>query len=324
MSASIDMPSWVPDTVRIIDLPTYEDWQVERFKGLGASDASTVFGVNPYQSKYDLWALKTGRAQPQLPKRILRYGQINEQIVREAYEEDNEVTVWHRPNFMFQHIEDDWLRYSPDGLVQEFPRLFEAKTARRDNEWRTESSDHAEAQVSAGMAVIGSSQVDADIKVMVGGDPDNMLQFTIPYSQDVVDAVREEMARFWHDHIVKDVPPEPDHRSLDTLLGQYRESLPGSVVHVKGAERKNALEAIEQFQKGRRMVANGTKIRDTGKARLLRIAGEYETVETTAGKELFTYHSSTTRRVTNGALIRAGLEPDDYREENTTRTLRVN
>lgn len=323
MTTVTEIPHWVPPNVRILRLDTYEKWQEERFRGLGASDASTVFGVNPYKNTYDLWAEKTRRAIPELPKRILRYGQLNETIVREAYEEDNEVTVWHEPNLMFQHAEDDWLRYSPDGLVQEFPRLFEAKTARRNNEWRDEASDHAEAQVSAGMAVIGLPEADADIKVMIGGDPDNMLQYTIPYVQNVVDTIREELARFWHDHVLKDVPPQPDHRSLDNLLGQYRETLPGSVKHVKGAERKEAIEAMELFEKGKSMVNRGSKLRDTGKARLLRIAGEYEAVETTAGKELFTYGTQTSRRITTGAIMRAGLDPEEFREESATRTLRV-
>jgi len=323
MSAELDLPEWVGDNVRVLDLANYEDWQEARFKGLGASDASTVFGVNPYKDKYQLWAEKTGRAIPTLPNRTLRYGQLNEQIVREAYEEDNEVTVWHRPNFMFVHAEDSWLRYSPDGLVTEFPRLFEAKTARRPNEWRDESSDHDEAQVAAGMMVLGMPNVDADIKVMIAGDAENMMQYTIPFSQLTVDTVREEMTRFWHDHVLKDVPPEPDHRALDSLLGQYRESLPGSVKHVRTTERKNVLDALELYEKGRSMVSKGTKIRDTAKARLLRIAGEYEAVETVGGKELFTYRTETSRRVTNGALMKAGLDPEDYREETTTRTLRV-
>lgn len=323
MGGELDLPAWVGDNVRVLDLDSYEDWQEARQSGLGASDASTVFGVNPYKDQYQLWAEKTGRAVPKLPNRTLRYGQLNEEIVREAYEEDNEVTVWHRPNFMFVHAEDSWLRYSPDGLVMEFPRLFEAKTARRSNEWRDEASDHAEAQVSAGATVMGVPGLDADIKVMIGGDAENMLQYTIEIPPVTIDTVREVMARFWHDHVLADVPPSPDHRSLDDLLGQYRESLPGSVKHVRTEERKEVLEALDLYEKGRSMVSKGTKIRDTGKARLLRIAGEFESVETVGGKELFTYRTETSRRVTNGALMRAGLDPEDYREETTTRTLRV-
>lgn len=322
--SELNLPEWVTGNVRIIDLNDRSTWEKERFNGLGASDASTIFDVNPYQDEYTLWAIKTGRMKPKIPNRTLRYGQINEQIVREAYEEDNEVTVWHRPNFMFQHETDDWLRYSPDGLVVEIPRLFEAKTARRNNEWMDEASDHAEAQVVTGMAVLGIPNVDADIQVMIAGDAENMDLYHIPYNQAFIDTVRETLARWWHDHVVKDVAPVPDHRSLKFLIDQHSESIPGSVRHVEKAERQEVLDAIEQWNKGKSMVSKGEKIRDSGKARLLRIAGDFETVETKAGKELFSNRPHSVRRLSQSAMIRAGLNPEDYKEESIVRKLRSN
>lgn len=324
LQAMDDLPSWVPDDAGILQFETYEEWQRERCNGLGASDASVIFGVNPYQDEYTLWAEKSGRALPKIPNRTLRYGQINEALVREIYEEDNDVTVWHSPNLMFHHREFKFLRYSPDGLVVEVPRLFEAKTAKRDNEWRDEASDHAEAQVSAGMAVLGIPEVDADIKVMLGGDADNTLQYTIPYNQEVVDTVIETMQAWWHDHVVKDVAPVPDHRSLKFLIDQHSEAIPGSVLHVEKAERQEVLDALEQWNKGKSMVSKGEKIRDSGKARLLRIAGDFETVETKAGKELFSNRPHSVRRLSQSAMIRAGLNPEDYKEESIVRKLRSN
>ena len=322
--SELDLPAWVTSNVRIIDLSDRATWERERFNGLGASDASTVFGVNPYQDEYTLWAIKTGRMKPKLPTRTLKYGQINEQIVREAYEEDTGTTVWHRPNFMFMHETEDCLRYSPDGLVNELPRLFEAKTAKRNNEWVNEASDHAEAQVYTGMTVLGIPGVDADIQLMLAGDAENMERFTIPYNQTFIDTVFETLVRWWHDHVVKDVAPIPDHRALNFLLEEHAESIPGSVLHVEKEQRREVLDALEQFKKGRSMVAKGEKIRDAGRARLVRIAGDYETVETTTGKELFTNRPHTVRRLSKGALLRAGLNPEDYKEETTVRSLRTN
>lgn len=322
--SELDLPEWVTGNVRTLEFSSREQWERERMNGLGASDASTILGVNPFQDEYTLWAVKTGRMRPKLPTRTLRYGQINEQIVREAYEEDTDTTVWHNPLMMFQHETEDCLRYSPDGLVEDFPRLFEAKTAKRNNEWRGEASDHAEAQVYAGMTVLGIPNVDADIQVMIGGDAENMDVYTIPYNQATVDTMREEMCRWWHDHVVNDSAPTPDHRALGLLLGEYSDAVPGSVLHVEKKQRRETMSAIEQFEKGRSMVEKGEKIRDSGRARLVRVAGEYEAVETTAGKELFTNRPHTVRRLSKGALLREGLDPEDYKVETVHRRLRVN
>lgn len=322
--SELNLPEWVTGNVRVREFDCHEDWQEFRFSGLGASDASTIFDVNPYQDEYTLWAIKTGRMKPKIPNRTLRYGQINEQIVREAYEEDNGVTVWHNSQMMFQHETDDWLRYSPDGLVVEVPRLFEAKTAKRNNEWLGEASDHAEAQVVTGQAVLGIPNVDADIQVMIAGDAENMDLYHVPHNQAFIDTVRETLARWWHDHVVKDVAPVPDHRSLKFLIDQHSESIPDSVRHVEKAERQEVLDAIEQWNKGKSMVSKGEKIRDSGKARLLRIAGDFETVETKAGNELFSHRPHSVRRLSQSAMLRAGLNPEDYKEESTVRKLRSN
>lgn len=322
--SELNLPEWVTGNVRVREFDSHEDWQEFRFSGLGASDASTVFGVNPYQDEYTLWAIKTRRMKPKIPNRTLRYGQINEQIVREAYEEDNGVTVWHNSQMMFQHETDHWLRYSPDGLVVEVPRLFEAKTAKRNNEWLGEASDHAEAQVVTGQAVLGIPNVDADIQVMIAGDAENMDLYHVPHNQAFIDTVRETLARFWHDHVVKDVAPVPDHRSLKFLIDQHSESIPDSVRHVEKAERREVLDAIAQWNKGKSMVSKGEKIRDSGKARLLRIAGDFETVETKAGKELFSNRPHSVRRLSQSAMLRAGLNPEDYKEESIVRKLRSN
>lgn len=43
---------------------TREQWLVERQKGIGASDASAVVGMNPYKSNTELWEEKVGEREP--------------------------------------------------------------------------------------------------------------------------------------------------------------------------------------------------------------------------------------------------------------------
>lgn len=38
-----------------------KQWHQERAKGIGASEASAIIGMNPYMSNVDLWRIKTGR-----------------------------------------------------------------------------------------------------------------------------------------------------------------------------------------------------------------------------------------------------------------------
>ena len=40
-------------------------WRKFRALGVGGSDMSTILGLNPYSTPYELWLEKTGRQQPE-------------------------------------------------------------------------------------------------------------------------------------------------------------------------------------------------------------------------------------------------------------------
>lgn len=45
-------------------IETREEWLAARKSGVGASEAAAVLGVDPYKSRYSLWAEKTGKVEP--------------------------------------------------------------------------------------------------------------------------------------------------------------------------------------------------------------------------------------------------------------------
>ena len=44
-----------------IKYANHEEWLSIRHKYIGGSDAGAVIGMNPYKSRYTLWAEKTGK-----------------------------------------------------------------------------------------------------------------------------------------------------------------------------------------------------------------------------------------------------------------------
>ena len=68
-----------------------EEWLKVRKQGIGASDAAAACGISPYQSRLELWMIKTGRDQ-NLPKvdpndmaSPMYWGNVLEPIVAEHY-----------------------------------------------------------------------------------------------------------------------------------------------------------------------------------------------------------------------------------------------
>lgn len=68
-------------------ITTHEEWLKVRLKGIGASEASAIIGLNPYMSNVDLWEIKTGRkASPDISsKEHVQYGHAAEGPLRELF-----------------------------------------------------------------------------------------------------------------------------------------------------------------------------------------------------------------------------------------------
>ncbi len=66
---------------------TREEWLLLRKKGIGASDASAVVGMNPYKTNVQLWEEKTGcrEAEDISEKPYVKYGIDAERPLRELF-----------------------------------------------------------------------------------------------------------------------------------------------------------------------------------------------------------------------------------------------
>ena len=103
----------------VITIPkTHEAWLQERQNGLGASDAGTILGVNPWKTNVQLWEEKTGlRKAPDISdKPYVQYGKQAEQHIRELFALDHpEVAVFYDSPYKIIWREGMWLFCTPDG-----------------------------------------------------------------------------------------------------------------------------------------------------------------------------------------------------------------
>lgn len=81
---------------------TRDEWLTLRLKGIGASDASAVVGMNPYKTNVQLWEEKTGRREAQdiSDKPYVKYGIDAERPLRELFALDH-------PQYIVEYDEFD-------------------------------------------------------------------------------------------------------------------------------------------------------------------------------------------------------------------------
>lgn len=123
---------WVAPEMVLIDLvPGSKEWLAWREKGIGASEAATIMGENPFQTQYQLWAEKTGLVPPAdlsnnpHVQRGVRY----EEAARESFE------ATHRDfaiPLLAEHPEYRFIRASFDGIsVDGYPLEIKCPSGRR-------------------------------------------------------------------------------------------------------------------------------------------------------------------------------------------------
>ena len=139
---------------------THEEWIQERKKGLGASDAGTIIGVNKWKSNVELWQEKIGLREPEdiSYKPYVQYGHDAEPHLRALFALDHpELRVtYESPYKMIFSDELPFIFATPDGELEELAtgrkgglevKTTEIMNPRQWTEWKGRIPDQYFAQV---------------------------------------------------------------------------------------------------------------------------------------------------------------------------------
>jgi putative phage-type endonuclease len=93
-------------------------WLSERGSGIGSSEIATIVGLNPWQTRYQLWLQKTGQTPPTVQNFAMKAGHYLEDAVSRFFEDESgrEVIKSSAEDVMYIHPEKQYLRATPDRL----------------------------------------------------------------------------------------------------------------------------------------------------------------------------------------------------------------
>lgn len=145
-------------------------WLAYRAKGVGGSDMSTILGLNPYATPYDLWLEKTGRQEPEdiSGKWAVVKGNALEIELRRRFRDlhpelvvgdGTDISVVSVPHPCMHASLDGWL-YDPESDSFGVLEIKTANASRGRMDWHDENGDlcipdYYMAQVTHYMAVTG-------------------------------------------------------------------------------------------------------------------------------------------------------------------------
>jgi putative phage-type endonuclease len=202
-----------------------ERFLADRRTCLGGSDIGVVAGVNRWKTPFQLWEEKTGRRVDDADSLPMRFGAYNEGFVATEYTKATGRRV-ERFNAMLRHptapigghidrlvIPQGKSRAAWHGRITT-DRGLECKTASayalgRDSEWGPDGSDQVPEsyllQCATYMALTGCPHWD--LSALIGNA--ELRLYELHRDPELEEGVIEIASKWWTDHVLADVPPDP-------------------------------------------------------------------------------------------------------------------
>lgn len=219
---------------------TDEAWRHWRQQGIGGSDISAVVGLNPWTSRWALWAEKTGLVESDDDdNETAEFGLRAEGMIAGYFRDRKGLYVVGEQTCLV-HPEHPWARATCDGFVAEYPAStidntlgpLELKvTTLSPQEWEAGIPDHYECQALWQMAVSGASHEWFAVLHLAFGRP-RVRFYEIERNQANIDYLLREGAAFW-DLVQSGTPPAVDGTESTTkALGRAWEPDKGESVEL--------------------------------------------------------------------------------------------
>jgi len=251
-------------------IPVRDDahWHELRAKHIGGSDISSLFGLSPYCSRWQLWMEKSGKLPPEdlsSNKAVMAGKFLEVGIAGWA------ASMWDMPMTKVSgyHTDDTTrglgatLDYATEDDIP-----VEIKWSARGNGWEISGEDITSApdnyilQCQHQIACFGGEY--AWLVALIGNEPRRM---KVPRNEDIIAAIRSEVAAFW-DSIDADTPPEMDFAVDGDAIGRLMYNSPITDVTLP----PDAAPVFERYLTERSTMKAAEEASDAAKAELLALA----------------------------------------------------
>lgn len=211
----------------------HEQWIEYRRTGIGGSDASTVVGLNPYNSLYKLYADKKGLICVAEDTEVMRQGRDFEEYVARRFTEETGKKV-RRRNYMFLHDDYDYILADIDREIIGENAGLECKTTSLFNKSDFENGEiplYYYVQIMHYMAVMGYDRMYLAVLVLSKG----FYWFKIERDEEEIQSLLQSECDFWNNYIIPEKMPPVDgsDATQEVIEKLYPEENTDKIVYVR-------------------------------------------------------------------------------------------
>jgi putative phage-type endonuclease len=221
---------------------TRDEWLIERRKGIGASDAAAILGLNPYSGPVAVYSDKLGIGPDVIETEAMKWGRKLEPFVAQAFAERHpEYTIETPPEYhMVWHPELNFIFCTPDYYLKPVngaqPGFLQVKTVGSNavRYWPDDNPpDRYLVQCIHEMAC-GGFEIEF-LDALVGGQKER--EYALTRDLTLEREIMRRLCVFWQDHVIARVPPPLDATvASDRLLKHLYPEAGQFVRQADGAE----------------------------------------------------------------------------------------
>jgi putative phage-type endonuclease len=265
----------------------YEAWIAQkRTKSIGSGDIATICGANDYQTPLKLWAIKTGREDPDPENDHMFWGKLMEAPIAALAARRLSLKLQYA-NTLYAHDDHEWARATPDYFGNLDPAkaftselelddptaqvIVECKNVswRARQAWEDATPLYPTFQVIWQMGIHGRIK-SAVIAPLIGGDIIEGFTPRVVKFDDRIFAQMFEQAEKFKWHLDHDVPPAAttgDGKLLNKLIGDLQEKS----VDLQEAEVAKAYEAKDYAEQRKELEAKVKELKEREESLKLQI-----------------------------------------------------
>ena len=195
--------------------------EFDRNEGLGASEVAAVLGYDPYTTPYKVWAIKTGRLDPDEENAAMLAGTRHQPTVLQYYNDGpgRDADMYDIPITYREANPRLWA--TPDAKDYAQGRLVELKTTEVYNkdDW-TEGAPirhRVQCQIQRYAYDRVGPRIDNTVTLAVLIGLSDYREYEVPYDEDWAKSSVEYVIDWWRRHVVADVPPDVTPADIETF-----------------------------------------------------------------------------------------------------------
>lgn len=277
-------------------------WLDARKDGVGSSDVPALMGVHvakhgPQHVYYD----KLGQLTDDNAGERALWGTLHEETVAREWARRNRTVI--RRVGLVSRIDAPWMMSTLDRRCTECPLnpdlreacAVEIKTTDKmlAGRWRAFAPDYVLAQTLWQIDITGYDHIH--VAVLIGGNDYRQFVVRREGNEQLIEDIRTIASRFWHDHVLAGVEPEPlGTESVDSMVDLYDRLNPDRTDVVDLTRHASAFDDLHDYENGRLAEAAGKRAKDAAKVRLLAALGP-AAIAVMGGDVAYSYDASKRR-----------------------------